>query len=61
MAWFSGQAASAAASGALVQATSDIVPYALLALGLLATLAAAHRRARAGGWTSGTSPADRQP
>jgi MFS family permease len=49
LAWATGQAVAAAASGALAQATSDFVPYALLAAILLATLAAAQRRARAGG------------
>jgi MFS family permease len=49
LAWAAGQAAAAAASGALAQATSDVVPYTLLAAILLATLAAAQRRARAGG------------
>ena len=54
LAWATGQAVAAAAGGALAQATSDFVPYALLAAILLATLAAAQRRARAGGWTSST-------
>jgi MFS family permease len=49
LAWAAGQAAAAAASGALAQATSDVVPYTVLAAILLATLAAAQRRARAGG------------
>lgn len=49
LAWATGQAVAAAASGALAQATSDLVPYALLAAILLATLAAAQRRVRAGG------------
>jgi MFS family permease len=40
LAWASGQAFAAAASGALAQATSDVVPYALLAGACLATLAA---------------------
>ncbi len=61
LAWASGQAVGAAASGALAQATSDVVPYAVLAATLLATLAAAQRRARAGGWASGTGPAGHQP
>ncbi len=61
LAWASGQAVGAAASGALAQATSDVVPYAVLAATLLATLAAAQRRARAGGWASGTGPAGQQP
>jgi MFS family permease len=46
LAWATGQAVAAAGSGALAQATSDFVPYALLAAILLATLAAAQRRAR---------------
>jgi len=53
LAWASGQAVGASASGALALATSDLVPYVLLAAVLLATLAAAQRRARAGGWASG--------
>jgi MFS family permease len=48
LAWASGQAVAAALSGALAQATSDFVPYALLAAILLGTLAAAQRRALAG-------------
>jgi len=61
LAWASGQAVAAAASGALAEVTSDVVPYALLAAILLATLAAAQHRARAGGWASGIGPAGRQP
>jgi MFS family permease len=41
LAWASGQAFAAAGSGALAQATSDRVPYLLLALACLATLAKA--------------------
>ena len=48
LAWATGQAVAASLSGALAQATSDFVPYALLAATLLATLAAAQRRAGAG-------------
>jgi predicted MFS family arabinose efflux permease len=40
LAWASGQAVAAAGSGALAQATSDIVPYVLLMAACLATLAA---------------------
>jgi MFS family permease len=40
LAWASGQAFAAAASGALAQATSDLVPYVLLAAVCLATLIA---------------------
>jgi MFS family permease len=43
LAWASGQAVAAAGSGALAQATSDVVPYALLAGVCLATLAATRR------------------
>ena len=38
--WASGQAFAAAVSGAVAEATSDLVPYALLAAACLATLAA---------------------
>jgi MFS family permease len=38
LAWASGQAIAAAGSGGLAQATSDVVPYALLAGACLATL-----------------------
>jgi MFS family permease len=40
LAWAGGQAVAAAGSGALAQATSDLVPYSLLAAACLATLAA---------------------
>jgi MFS family permease len=46
LAWASGQAVAAAGSGALAQATSDLVPYALLAAACLATLAALLRGVR---------------
>ena len=46
LAWASGQAIAASVSGALAQATSDFVPYALLAGIMLATLIAIQRRAR---------------
>ncbi|HEY2551545.1 MAG TPA: MFS transporter [Streptosporangiaceae bacterium] len=39
LAWAAGQAAAAVASGAIAQATSDLVPYAILAATCLATLA----------------------
>jgi MFS family permease len=39
LAWAAGQAFAASASGALAEATSDIVPYALLSIACLATLA----------------------
>lgn len=38
LAWAAGQAVAASASGALAQATSDLVPYSLLAAACLATL-----------------------
>jgi MFS family permease len=38
LAWAAGQAIAASSSGALAQATSDIVPYSLLAAACLATL-----------------------
>ena len=49
LAWASGQAIAALASGALAQATSDFVPYALLAGIMLATLIVIQRWARAPG------------
>jgi MFS family permease len=49
LAWASGQAIGAAASGALADATSDLVPYALLAAACLGTLAVLRSRARAAG------------
>jgi MFS family permease len=44
LAWASGQAVAAAGSGALAQATSDLVPYSLLAAACLATLGVVLRR-----------------
>jgi MFS family permease len=49
LAWASGQTIAATASGTLAQATSDFVPYALLAGIMLATLIAVQRRARVPG------------
>jgi len=49
LAWASGQGIAALASGALAQATSDFVPYALLAGIMLATLIVIQRWARAPG------------
>jgi MFS family permease len=46
LAWAAGQAIAAAGSGALAQATSDLVPYGLLAIACLATLADLLRRVR---------------
>jgi len=45
LAWASGQALAAAASGVLAEATSDLLPYALLAGACLATLAVLRPRA----------------
>jgi len=47
LAWAAGQVVAASGSGALAQATSDLVPYSLLAAACVATLAlvrAGHRR-----------------
>jgi MFS family permease len=41
--WAAGEAAAASVSGALAEATSDLVPYALLAVACLGTLAALGR------------------
>jgi hypothetical protein len=49
LAWASGQGIAAAASGALAQATSDVVPYALLAGTCLATLAVLRPKGAKGG------------
>jgi predicted MFS family arabinose efflux permease len=46
LAWASGQAVAAAGSGAVAQATSDLVPYFLLAGACLTTLAVIHFRRR---------------
>ena len=46
LAWASGQAIAAAGSGVLADATSDLVPYSLLATACLATLVAIRLRQR---------------
>jgi MFS family permease len=46
LAWAAGQAFAAASSGALAQATSDLVPYSLLAAACLATLGLVRIRPR---------------
>jgi MFS family permease len=51
LAWAAGQAVAAAGSGALAQATSDLVPYSLLGAACLATLGAV-RRGRPGSASS---------
>jgi predicted MFS family arabinose efflux permease len=43
LAWAAGQAVAAAGGGALAQATSDLVPYSLLAAACLVTLGGARR------------------
>lgn len=58
LAWASGQAIGAGASGVLAQATSDLIPYALLAAAFLATLAALRLKARAAGLTGLGEPED---
>ncbi len=61
LAWASGQGLAAAAGGAIAEATTDFVPYALLAAGCLATLLAtqpASRRAIAGLLARDRAPAD---
>ena len=49
LAWASGQAFAAAASGVVAQATSDVVPYALLAGAFVATFAVLGVRSRLSG------------
>jgi MFS family permease len=69
LAWASGQAVSAACSGAIAQATSDFVPYALLAGGCLAALIAVRpgrsrivsRLTSAANSASSASPAEYRP
>ena len=46
LAWASGQAVGAATTGVLAQATSDFLPYGLLAATCLATLAVLQSRVR---------------
>jgi MFS family permease len=48
LAWAGGQAVAASGSGAVAQATSDVVPYALLAAACLVTLVTVRRGGRAG-------------
>jgi MFS family permease len=49
LAWAGGQTIGAAASGVLAQATSDLLPYALLAAACLVTLVSLRRASRAAG------------
>jgi MFS family permease len=55
LAWAAGQAIAAAGSGALAQATSDFVPYSLLSVACLATLADLLRRVRGSAVSSANS------
>jgi hypothetical protein len=54
--WAAGQAAAASASGVLAQATSDLVPYLLLAFACLGTLVVI-LRTRDGGLTTPSASA----
>jgi MFS family permease len=59
LAWASGQGIAAAAGGAIAQATSDVVPYALLAVACLASLLALGATGRRlAGRLLGRPPAD---
>src|ERR1700729_4025615 len=49
LAWAAGQAAAASGSGALAQATSDLVPYSLLAAACMVTLVLVRIRPRSAG------------
>jgi MFS family permease len=55
LAWACGQAIASAGSGALAQATSDLVPYALLGVACLATLAGLLRGVRRSAASSANS------
>ena len=58
LAWAAGQAVAASGSGALAQATSDLVPYSLLAAACMVTLVLVRIRPRLGGLiAAGPSPA----
>jgi MFS family permease len=54
--WAAGQSIAAGASGALAQATSDVVPYALLAVACLGTLLALRGFGQASARTAGPQP-----
>ena len=54
--WAAGQSIAASTSGALAQATSDLVPYALLAAACLGTLIVLHRGGRASARTAASQP-----
>ena len=54
--WAAGQSIAASASGALAQATSDLVPYALLAVACLGTLIALRGFGKASARTAGPQP-----
>ena len=57
LAWASGQAIGAATTGVLAQATSDLLPYTLLACTCVATLAFLHSRSRRPGGPAGPESA----
>jgi hypothetical protein len=57
LAWASGQAIGASATGVLAQATSDLLPYTLLACTCLVTLAVLQSRARRRGGLDRPGPA----
>jgi hypothetical protein len=54
--WAAGQSVAAGASGALAQATSDLVPYTLLAVACLGTLIALRGFGKAGQGPDGAPP-----
>jgi hypothetical protein len=49
LAWATGQAVAAAFSGAVAQATSDVVPYTLLAAACVTTIVVARQRSAVAG------------
>jgi MFS family permease len=55
LAWAAGQTVAASGSGALAQATSDLVPFSLLAATCLVTLGLTRIRPRPGGQAASTS------
>src|SRR5262249_30202774 len=59
LAWAAGQTIAASASGAIAQATTDVVPYALLAATCLATFLATLRSRVRAGQSCGPSPPER--
>jgi MFS family permease len=61
LAWAAGQAVAAAGSGALAQATADVVPYSLLAAACLVTLGLIRLRRRPEGAVRPASPIAMEP